>query len=257
MARLQDLALGRKDMLMLDPRIINEKPGWNRRHEGPELDAHIRSLADSIKVSGVKKPLTVYLEDDKVFLADGHCRRRASLLAIQEGTEIMAVPCIVAQKGATPADLLADQIVHNSGKPFSPMEIADVAYELTGMGWTSEKIAERIGKTAEWIDKLLDLRAAPQPLTDAVKAGEVSATLAAELVSKKGGSGAAKAVAEAKERTGKAKVTKKDIEPAAKPSKPSIKALVEKIESCGFQCEAGVLASCQEWIDLRAALGLS
>lgn len=257
MARLQDLALGRKDMLMLDPRIINEKPGWNRRHEGPELDAHIRFLADSIKVSGVKKPLTVYMEDDKVFLADGHCRRRASMLAIDEGAEIMAVPCIVAQRGASQADLLADQIVHNSGKPFTPMEIADVAFQLVGMGWTAEKIAERIGKTTEWIEKLLDLRSAPQPLTDAVKAGEVSASLAAELVSKKGGSGAAKAVAEAKERTGKAKVTKKDFEPSTKPSTPSAKGLIEKIESYGFECPGGFLADCVDWKALRSVLGIS
>lgn len=211
MTSIQSLAAGRKDMLMIDPRIIQEKPGWNNRHNTQELADHIRNLAESIKVAGVQKPLTVYLENDVVYVTDGHCRRKAVLLAISEGAKILTVPCLVAQKGASEDELLADQLSMNSGMRLSSLEIADVATKLMAYGWTIDTIAKRSCVTAPWLSRLLDLRAAPTALKEDVYAGNVSATLAADLVARKGGQKAVEIVAEAKERTGKAKITKKDL----------------------------------------------
>lgn len=219
MASIQSLASGRKDLLMVDPRIIHQKPGFNKRHETQELEAHIRMLADSIKQIGVQNPLTIYMENDQIFVADGHCRRKAALLAIDEGAEIKAVPCLVAPKGATEADLVADMLTRNSGKAFTPLEVADVASQLMGWGWSIEQIADRSGLSSAWINKLLDLRAAPQTLKDDVQTGRVAPSLAAHLVASKGGAKAAEIVAEAKVRTGKERVTKKDLE--KEPAKPS------------------------------------
>lgn len=218
MASIQSLASGRKDLLMVDPRIIHQKPGFNKRHETQELEAHIRMLADSIKQIGVQNPLTIYMENDQIFVADGHCRRKAALLAIDEGAEIKAVPCLVAPKGATEADLVADMLTRNSGKAFTPLEVADVASQLMGWGWSIEQIADRSGLSSAWINKLLDLRAAPQTLKDDVQTGRVAPSLAAHLVASKGGAKAAEIVAEAKVRTGKERVTKKDLAtPASTP----------------------------------------
>jgi ParB family chromosome partitioning protein len=211
MASIQSLASGRKDMLMLDPRIIQEKPGWNKRHETPEFLEGIQKLSESIAKIGVQEPLTIYLENDTVFLSNGHRRRRATLLAISNGVNIKTVPCMVAPKGATEAELKADQLSRNSGVPFSPLEVADVASELLGFGWSIEEIAGRACMTVPWLNKLLDLRAAPEPLKAEVHAGKVSATLAADLVARKGGQKAVEILAEAKERTGKTKITKKDL----------------------------------------------
>jgi ParB-like chromosome segregation protein Spo0J len=211
MARLQDLATGRKDLLTFDPRIIQEKVGWNKRHDTAALAQHIRVLADSIGACGVQNPLTVRLEGDQVIVVDGHCRLKATLLAIAEGAEIAAVPCLVAPKGATEPELLADQLSRNSGKAFEALEVADVASQLLAYGWSIEQIAKRSCKTVPWLNELLGLRAAPEPLKKQVRNGQVSATLAADLVARQGGEKAIETLAEARIRTGKDRVTKKDL----------------------------------------------
>jgi ParB-like chromosome segregation protein Spo0J len=211
MARLQDLATGRKDLLTFDPRILQEKPGWNRRHDTEALAEHIRGLADSIRVCGVQNPLTIRMEGEGVFVIDGHCRLKATLLAIAEGAEIASVPCLVAPKGATEAELKADQLSRNSGLRYGALEVADVASELLGWGWTIDAIAKRAGKTIPWMEELLGLRAAPEPLKRQVQDGKVSATLAADLVARQGGQKAIEILDEARGRTGKERITKKDL----------------------------------------------
>lgn len=214
MARLQDLASGRKDLLMIDPRILVEKPGWNKRFDTPQFQEEISQLADSIAVAGVQSPLTIYMENGQACVSDGHRRRRASLLAISRGVNIEAVPCIVAPKGATEAELLADQLSRNSGVSFTPLEVAEVASQLMAWGWSIEQIAKRSCKTVPWLNDLLELRAAPEPLVKQVKEGLVSATLAADLVARNGGAKAVEILTEARQRTGKTateKITKKDL----------------------------------------------
>jgi hypothetical protein len=215
MTSIQSLASGRRDLLMIDPRIIHVKPGWNERHDCPEYTAHIRMLADSIKAIGVQMPLTIYLENEIIFLSDGESRLKGTMLAISEGAEIKAVPCMVAPKGQTDAERVADMFIRNGGRPHTPLEIANLTVRLTGMGWTLDQISRHSGLTVGWLNELLALRASPQAVTDAVKAGHVSATLAAELVTTKGGQEAAQAIAEAKDRTGKKRITKKDLPPQA------------------------------------------
>jgi hypothetical protein len=59
----------------LDPKIIQIKEGWNSREAtDPQNSNHIAELAASIREVGVKKPLVCYMENDIVYVTDGHCR---------------------------------------------------------------------------------------------------------------------------------------------------------------------------------------
>ena len=61
---IKDLAVGRRDLFMVDPKILVMKPGFNLREEGPELDAHIEELALFIKDNGVPGVLTINMDGD-------------------------------------------------------------------------------------------------------------------------------------------------------------------------------------------------
>ena len=56
---IQGLALGRKDILRLDPHDLHVRPGWNCRdvNFNPN-DPEDLALAESIASVGVKQPLT-------------------------------------------------------------------------------------------------------------------------------------------------------------------------------------------------------
>ena len=74
---LKKLATARSDIFQVDPDLINVKKGWNVRLKTRELDEHIDQLALSISQVGVQEPLSVIMEDHKIFLTNGHCRLKA------------------------------------------------------------------------------------------------------------------------------------------------------------------------------------
>ena len=78
---IKDVASGRSDLYRLDPKIIQIKEGWNSREAtDPQNSNHIAELAASIREVGVKKPLVCYMENDIVYVTDGHCRLQAVML---------------------------------------------------------------------------------------------------------------------------------------------------------------------------------
>lgn len=175
---LRDLSIGRKDIYMLDPSTIKIEPGFNIRNEGPELDAHIRELADSIKEIGVQEPITVFIKDDAPFLSDGHCRLRAVLLAISEGAEIKAIPAMSEDRYSNDADRVLSLIVRNAGKPLTPIETAGVIKRLIAFGWDKAKISAKTGLQRGVIDNHLILCTAPAAVEQMIVEGKVSATTA-------------------------------------------------------------------------------
>ncbi len=213
--RLRDVAKGCgggvKDLFMLDPNIIQEKPGWNVRTPGPDLDAHIRWLADSIKAVGVQEAVTVYLENDVPILTNGHCRLLAVKLAISEGAEIRAIPARAEERYANDADRVLGMITRNGGKPLTPMEQAEVVKRLLAFGWEVGEIATKTGFSRTHINNLEKLAAAPAAVAEMVKGGQVSARTAVKVMREKGAeapavlAGAVKTAGEAGKRRASAK----------------------------------------------------
>lgn len=174
---------GRSDVHRVDPRELFIKAGWNMRDEGPDLDAHIDMLAQSIASEGVREPISVKLEDGKLWVTNGHCRTRATMRAIEHyKAEIVSVPVISEDRHANEADLLFSQILRNSGKPLTAMEQARVFKKLLNMGWQQTDLAKKSGLSAGRVSQVLDLLTMPAPVQAMVAQGAVSASLAQQTV---------------------------------------------------------------------------
>jgi ParB-like chromosome segregation protein Spo0J len=187
MASIKKQALGRKDLFLIDPKKIQMKPGWNVREESQELTAHIEQLAASISEIGVQESLTVYMSDDVIYLSDGHCRLRGTLLAIEKyGTDIKSVPCRVEDRYANDADRTLSMITRNSGKPLTSLEKSEVVKRLLSFGWTEKDIAAKVGVTVQTIYRLIKINALPEKIKKAVSAGEISVSLALEQIKNQG-----------------------------------------------------------------------
>lgn len=239
MKGIKQIAVGRSDVFRVAPEDIHIREGWNARDfSDPENAAHVELLAASIAEIGVKNPLRVYAEDGKLYLTDGESRLRAVRLAIERGAEIVSVPVITEDRYSNDADRLLTQIVGNSGKPFAALEKADVFYRLIGLGWTPADIARKAGVSKQHVTDMLALRSAPSAVTDAVKAGDVSPTLAMQTVKKHGREAAgdvlASAVKSAKDR-GKTRATPRDV--GATATQETLRAMVAR--SLGNGPQAG------------------
>lgn len=184
---LKELAKGRSDIFNLAPRDIHVKEGWNARStDDPDNEAHVAALALSIAEVGVMEPLTVFREDGKIYVSDGHCRLAATLRAIAAGAPITAVPVKTEGRGASEVDFVFSQISRNSGKPLSPFEQGHVYKRLLAFGWPVGDIAKKSGKSESHISSCLDLQGASPAIRNLVSTGKVSPSLAMKVMRGKG-----------------------------------------------------------------------
>lgn len=174
---------GKSDVHKVDPKLLFIDPADDYREMNAELEAHIDALAQSIAEIGVKKPIEVKLEGDKLVVKEGRCRTRACMLAISKyKANLIAVPVISVDRYANEADLILNQVVGNSGKGFEPLELARIFKKLLDMGMSQSDIAKKSGKTAGRVSQLLELLNMPTAVQNAVASGAVSASLAQQVV---------------------------------------------------------------------------
>lgn len=238
---IKDIAVGRSDTYRMALADLHIKDGLNSRTVNFDpADPDDYALALSIAQVGVKQPFTIFLEDGKAFVSDGHRRYGAATYAVEHmGAEIKSVPAQMEERYASEADRVFSQIVRNSGKPLAPIEQAQVFKRLVDLGWSEADIAGKSGMNVVWIKELLKLHAAPAKVTKFVKEGKVSATLALKALKDSKGDGEAAAdllggAVDAAEAQGKKRATAKHVK-AAEPKKPSLrdelKALVAEAET--------------------------
>lgn len=174
---------GRSDLHRVDPRLLIIDPSDDYRDQGPELDEHVDELAQSIAKIGVKKPIEVRLEDGKLVVKEGRCRTRAAIRAIEVySADLKTVPVISVDRYANDEDLILNQVIGNSGKPFSTMEKAKIFKKLLDMGWQQSDIAEKTGMSNGRISQILGLLTMPVAVQQMVSAGHVSPSLAQATV---------------------------------------------------------------------------
>jgi len=182
---IKNVASGRGDLYKLDPKIIQIKEGWNSREAtDPQNSNHIAELAASIKEVGVKKPLVCYMENEVVYVTDGHCRLQAVMRLIEEGVEIKTVPVIVEDRHANEADRIFSQIVHNAGKPLTSLEQAKVFKRLIDLGWVQKDIAAKAGISGGRVSQLLELLILPAILQKYIIEGKASASMVLNIYKK-------------------------------------------------------------------------
>jgi ParB-like chromosome segregation protein Spo0J len=231
------------DLWQVAPDRLRVLPGFNVRVQNDAYNERVRWIANSIKENGYykDKPLSGYVareEDGEViYITGGHRRLEAVGVAILEGANVPVVPVIISPKGTSVEDLNVALIMGNDGDPLTLYECAVVCKRLARFGWSSADIAKRVGYvSAQYVDGLLDLVAAPLGVRSMVIEGKVSPTYAIEVLKAHGPKAAE--VLQGMEVTakaaGKTKVTKKfDPEAAFKQNvrkqAPAMFELLERI----------------------------
>lgn len=196
--RLTDLRLGRRDVVMLDPKTIVVEKGHNpRQFEDPENLEHVRELKESIRENGVKNPLWVRFDAQtkKAILVDGETRLRAVLELIAEGIEIAAVPAI-GFAGNNEADRLVLSLVANEGKPLTKLEQGAAFSRLVDFGWALQQIASKTGHSMAHVTQCLALIDSPEEIKKMIIEKTITPALAISAVRKNGGDGAVSALRE-------------------------------------------------------------
>lgn len=211
-AAMKQAEAGSRDLWQVDPQKLKTIEGFNPRVHNAEYQAHIRSIADSIKSEGFFShcPLAGYVAmvdgQPVVYIYSGHTRLAATLLAISEGAEIVRVPVVVSQSGVSMEDLTVELIRGNDGKSLTYYESAIVCKRLIRYGMSEEEIAARTGITVPLVRNRLSLMAAPLKLREMVANDQMSATLAIELINTHGD----KALEKAEEAVARAQGDGKD-----------------------------------------------
>lgn len=220
-AAMKEAGASSSDLWKVEPSRLRVLPDFNCRVQNDAYNSRVRKIADSIKANGYypDKPLSGFVakEDgvDVIYVTGGHRRHAAVHLAISEGVELATVPVIVKAKGTSMEDLTVDLIVGNDGEPLSTYEQAVVCKRLVGFGWDSKEIARRVGyASAQYVDGLLSLAAAPLAIRKMVIEEVVSATTAIEAI-KKHGDKATQILLAAVVKSGTGRVTAKHMPDAA------------------------------------------
>lgn len=260
---LKEIAKGRSDVYLIDPRVLEIKGGWNCRDlSEPTNKAHVLELKASIIELGVLTPLVVFKEDNHIYVSDGHCRLAATLLAINEGAAIASVPVKTEGRAANEADYVLRQIL--DGKPKTAFELGAVCKRLLGFGWTVEQIAARSGKSTSAINASLDLQGATPEVQRLVASGRVSASEAVKVVRKEG-SNAAKVLNDAVDHAtqrGATKATARDIGSEPKAPRKNKLALAGEIISRGYDNDLTeenmiqIMLTHDDWIELQKLLDI-
>lgn len=176
--------VSRNDAYTVNPRVI--KVDWEsnpRKDYGS--DEEFNELMDSIKLEGVKMPITGYVSaDGSVILTHGFRRMKAVLALIEQGVDIVGVPFRVGT--ANMESILLDHLTLNSGKPLSDIEIAETLVSLMNFMGREDysALAKRVGMNYQKVYRLVNFaKNASSQVKDAVLSGVLSITAAIELVS--------------------------------------------------------------------------
>jgi ParB-like chromosome segregation protein Spo0J len=145
-------------------------------------------------------------------------------MCIDRGVNIELVPCLQEAKGTGERERIANQFTGNASKKLNPREAAFNIKRLMRYGNSIEEVAKDIGMSRSYVAQMLDFEEkAPEEAHAAIARGEISATLAAEIVRQDGPAKAAEtikqAVAKAK-ASGKPKATGRHVERAPKATAP-------------------------------------
>jgi len=271
---LENLAEGRKQLLLINPFLLEPEPGWNSRNLTlPENQEHILELAESIASEGVKEPLRIVFKDGRALIRNGELRWHAVMRAIEGGAPISAVPCLPANKHDSEADALVYQYLANKGKPFSASETAVHLRRLLNF-MPPEKIAQRIGKSLSFVNNMLTLNAVPEEIKEHIEKGEIAPTEVLAVVTESHGNmrEAAQRIEAAVQEAhaqGKPKATRRhvvatspQITQTRRASTTTLRKVRDILDSCRIhEIDEGsaiqVVMTPADWDDLTAILGLS
>jgi len=172
--------LAKEELLHLKVNEVAIVEGRNKRFDEGDLN----ELADSIEHNGVSNPIKVQKVAGKYQLVDGH-RRRASCeilrkryvgkkVPVVNNYPITSLPARIINSDASETDIVISMLVSNDGKPFLPLEEAQMFQDLHNSGMKNDEIAKKIGKSVAHVSDRLSLLNASDAVKNAVEDGSIS-----------------------------------------------------------------------------------
>jgi hypothetical protein len=181
--RIEAISKGRGNTYRIDEKDCVIDEGFNTRIDYGDLT----ELKDSIKVHGIIEVLYGYVGDDgKFHLDDGHRRLRAVRELKAEGfkdREKLMLPIRPSKRRAAEWERTVAMLLHGSGKPLDMYEQALAMKRLVDdYQFDKARIVEVAGYTIAHVDRCLQLADCAPDLQEAIRRGEISATLASDIV---------------------------------------------------------------------------
>lgn len=174
----------KNDLYRINPLLVEEEEGFNLRdYDDPEVIAHIEGLAQAYMAGLFVPPWLVRTDGEgRIFVVEGHCRRRGAHLAIERGADLPFVDA-VPFKGNR-ADRVHTMLKSNDGLKFRPLKVAEGYLSLSRMGHSNVDIARKQIVTPARVEQMLLLATAESDVHQLVRDGVVTADVAIEAVRK-------------------------------------------------------------------------
>lgn len=178
-AQVQDRKLY---LYQIDPLLIEEEDGFNLRYyDDPKVIAHIEAFCVSFLQERYVPPMVVRaLEDGRIVVIEGHCRRRGLRMAIARGARIPLVSVIPFRGN----DVERVEVMLRSAQGLK-LEVLDIArgyLRLREMGFSVADIAASQSKSVARVEQLLMLAQADPQVQALVRGNHVSPDAAIEAL---------------------------------------------------------------------------
>lgn len=241
---------------------IHVRPDFNRREDNERTRKADDETFNFLMEGGVVPALEVVPRDEGgVWIVEGHRRQRCFLRCRETGKPVDRIH-IVPFTG-NDVQRIARIMTSNNQLPLTTIEQAAVVRDLAAFNLSTAEIAKLVHKSIPTVENLLTLSVANHDVQQAVKAGEVSVSVAVDRVKEHGEKAGEvlekdKAAAAA---AGRKKVTKAFIAPELSIKKArrlaELLALADISEEGVITLEGLVLAEALEIIDEQKNIAAS
>ncbi len=198
---------------------IHEEPGFNPPGRSDSADEEDEALFQYVMTGGALPALEVRPRDGGgVFIVDGHRRAAAMRRAVAAGLPMQDkagdVWVSIRQFVGNDLDRKLRIVTSNENKTLTPLQLGHV-YRDANVWATVADIARRVGKSDTHVAGCIALANGNSDVHAMVRAGEVSATLAGQVVREHGeAAGAVLAAASVKAKaSGKKRITAATVKP--------------------------------------------
>lgn len=183
LAASPDTNVKKDDSYKVPPADLHEEEGFNERDPNdPLVVAHIERLAQAYEKGQQLPPLLVRVDQGtgRVIIVDGHCRRKAALLAISRGAPLTHLVCHPFR--GSDADRVACMLNTAEGLKLRPVGIARGYLRLYRMMQDVAAVAKEVHRTTQQVEAMLLLAEASTEVQSMVNQDLVSATTAIEVI---------------------------------------------------------------------------
>ena len=169
-------------LYQIDPLLVEEEDGFNLRYyDDPKVTAHIEAFCESFLKKRYVPPMVVRaLEDGRIVVIEGHCRRRGLRMAIARGAQIPLVSVIPFR--GNDAERVEVMLRSAQGLKLEALDVARGYLRLRDMGFTVADIAASQSKTMARVQQMLLLAEADPQVQALVRSKHVSPDAAIEAL---------------------------------------------------------------------------